>query len=152
MPKGNVIPYIILLLDLIKNDPQLQEAIAKIKCKMDDTSDKVFAAEAQKNSRPILAKVVIYTTTQEGKKHTQYVVDTLYEYFKDIQGLDITPRYNKKITSFLYVAHGNGDDKVGSNDEFFNTIGKVYDDSGVYFKHDVTGVSQDYKIVNPNKS
>lgn len=57
----------------------------------------------------IMPLVVIYPASS--KESTQYVVDTLYRLFHDQDGLNILPRYNQKITSFIYVAQGNGGEK-----------------------------------------
>ena len=43
----------------------------------------------------IIPIIVIYVN---GKNNAQYALDTLYRLFKDVEGLDITPRYNERIT------------------------------------------------------
>ncbi len=72
--------------------------------------------EFAKNPANVMPRIVIYV---EGTQHKdprtapQAALDALYDIFADMhgKGLDYVPRYNEKISEFLYVAQGHGDEK-----------------------------------------
>ena len=68
--------------------------------------------------------VVIYPSY--GKENAQFVLDTIYSLFKDLSGLDIAPSYNRKVTSLIYFAQGNGDDKTDQDDKKYFSQNRVY--------------------------
>lgn len=54
--------------------------------------------------------IVLYP--KHGKNNAQLVLDTMYNLYKGLEGLDIKPRFNEKSTSLIYWAQGGGDDKI----------------------------------------
>ncbi len=58
----------------------------------------------------IVPKIVIYAVT--GKDKAQYVLDEVYKEFLQLEGLDMPPRFNEKVTSLIYFAQGDGDEKL----------------------------------------
>ncbi len=74
-----------------------------------------------KQNEEVMPLIVLHPSSS--KASAQYVLDTVYRLFPE-EGLDVTPRYNEKITSLIYVAQGNGDDKA-DHPEFYEP-GKVY--------------------------
>lgn len=135
MPFLHDIPKIIIMLfDELKRDVSLRSSITTIKFIRNGMREEIYNDQRF----PIM---VIYPAS--GKAHAQKVLDTVYKLFKDLPGMDITPRFNEKITSLIYVAQGDGDDKkLPENAHYF--------ESGlVYFKADVTGKVEDYHLVNP---
>ena len=81
-----------------------------------------------------------------GKNNAQYVLDTLYRLFKDVEGLDIAPRYNEKITSLIYYAQSHGDRKVLYPQEYVQPNMEVFAPDYVDPEHPV-----DYRLNNPAK-
>jgi hypothetical protein len=92
----------------------------------------------RKEVRP---QFVIYT---EGKENAQKIVDILYKNFEKTLGLNVTPRYNEKVTSLIYFAQGQGKDKAKYSFLFEQP-------DMVYFKANVTGQKEDYRLKNPSK-
>ena len=106
---------------------------------------------AHNNADTVLPILVLYPKT--GKEHAQYVLDRVFELFKDSQsgnpnhphGLGITPRYNIRVDDLIYYAQGNGDEK--NRKEFAK-----------YFKHpekyfyadDFEEEPQDYALTIPS--
>jgi len=88
-------------------------------------------------------KIVIYV---DGREEAQMVLNLIYSHFGTIEGLDRAPAFNERITSLIYVAQGNRDDKK----EMFAQQYFEQPDM-VYFKPDVTGEQQDYHLVNPGR-
>ena len=72
------------------------------------------------------------------------VLNTIYKKFKDKKGLDVTPRYSEKVTSYIYYQQGRDSDRgsVLASDLFDAT-------DLVHFKADATGEEQDYHLEIP---
>ena len=82
--------------------------------------------------------IVIYS--RAGKEFAQRLLDAIIDLFGDAQGLDTAPRFNRKITSLIYYAQGDGDDKIISGAEHY------FEEDFVHFKSDFTGEEADYKL------
>lgn len=82
--------------------------------------------------------LIIYP--QNGKEHAQRVLDIIEELFDGVQGLDVVPRFNQKVTSLIYYAQGNGDDKI------YDHLKSYYEDDLIHFKSDFTGRKVDYRL------
>lgn len=53
-------------------------------------------------------RIVIYIS---GTCNTQFVLNEIYKIFGNQQGLDLRPDYNEKVTTLIYFAQGDRDDK-----------------------------------------
>jgi hypothetical protein len=94
-----------------------------------------------------MANIVIYAAS--GKENAQKLLNKIYAIFKYQEGLNINPRWNEKVTSLIYFAQGDGDaKKLKENAKFFES-GDEYGNGKVYFNPTVTGVYQDYHLINP---
>jgi len=141
MPKDeDLLIFIRFFLQIIKGDVLLQENISGIKVKpvtesfVEQLERELFQKEGSQ-----LPKIVVYV--KGGKGAAQAVLNRIYEHFKDWQGVYRVPRFNERVTSLIFFAQGNGEDKQ----KFPN----LYTDDGVYFKSDVTGEGVDYTLRNP---
>jgi len=129
------IDAVLTLSHAIKKNKKLQRVIHAVKVKP--------ILEAQALSHPsyrALPKIIIYVYGT--KDRVQGVLDSIYEVFKDWQGVDRTPAFNEKVTSFIYFAQGDRTEKL-TYPEYFEEPGRVY------FKADVTGRHEDYHLKNP---
>lgn len=146
MPKDSDLECVaITLLNAIKQNPELQQNIGLIKIKalkepfvelqLKKYKDQPFPISEQEK----IPKIVIYVGG--GKEKVQRVLDIIYDFFKDQRGLDRAPAFNERITSLIYVAQGNRDDKV--------KYPQFFDEGLIYYKPDITGVNEDYHLINP---
>lgn len=141
MPKKDDLQStIIKLLNETKKDPELLELIGNFKY------IKTFErfCENEDFNMPI---IVIYAAS--GKENAQKLLNKIYAIFKDQEGLDIKPRWNEKVTSLIYFAQGNGDQKILSRYDKFFEPGDSKGNGKVYFKPNVSGTYQDYHLINP---
>ncbi|MDR3646670.1 MAG: hypothetical protein P4L22_03960 [Candidatus Babeliales bacterium] len=91
--------------------------------------------------------IIIYASS--GKENAQRLLDKIYELFKDQEGLNKKPRWNEKVTSLIYFAQGNGDQKMSNRYSKLFEDGDYKGNGKVYFKADVTGKVVDYHLKNP---
>jgi hypothetical protein len=122
MPKDEDMDTIItILVNAIKNDKELQNLISDIKIHNDISHDISRAAR----NEPVFARIVIYPS--DGKKNAQKLLNKLYTLFKGKEGLNITPRFNAKLTSLIYVSQGDADYKLEAKyDKYYELPSKVY--------------------------
>lgn len=148
MPKDeDIINATIALLDIIKNDPELQSLISQVKVKAAmEPLVKEYCVEHPLSEYYLLPKIIIYIA--KGKDVAQRVLNKIYESFKNLEGINRKPGFNKKVTSFIYFAQGNRDDKL-QLPEYFNFQDPHPENRGVYFKSNVTGEEQEYRLINP---
>lgn len=78
----------------------------------------------EKDSKYNMPKIVIYPRI--GKRYAQLVLDEIYRLFGEISGMDVIPRFNRRITSLIYYAQGNGDDKLDHSSYVFEEPGRVH--------------------------
>lgn len=135
----------------LEANPLLQEIIASFKVK--DNLDFQESSQALKDA--LIAKyeidkvppiIVIYPTI--GKENAQFALDSIYALFKNVEGLDLTPRFNEKITNLIYYAQGNANEKM-------DTLGEKYftEDKIVYIPDFVSKKNpQDYHLRSPTKT
>jgi hypothetical protein len=143
MPKGPAYEDFEELIQLIKKDEKLRERIVTFKVSTCNDSNEQIKQDAD-TGKEIFPKIVIYAAA--GKHNAQIVCDRLFAAFKDKEGLDITPRYNKRINSYLYYSNGNGDDKkIAKYKDFFEQSDLVH------FKSDITGEKKDYHLQIPTE-
>ena len=124
------------LFNAIASEPELKNSVETFKIKVLLESDHSW--DHQRSENP--PKIVIYTY---GQAEAQKVLNNIYKIFGNQQGLDRAPNFNEKVTSLIYFAQGNRDDK-------FRLAGYFEQPNMVYFKSDVTGTHQNYHLINPN--
>jgi hypothetical protein len=127
------------LLVLIKNNEQLRAVLNE--CKIingyEDTDVEVEESrelvrengKRYKGNREVLPRIVIYCA--DGKRNAQHVLNILYEAFKVVEGMNITPRFNTRVTSLMYAAQGGADAKLSMDlelEKYFEQPYKVYFD------------------------
>ena len=148
MPKGikDVRSILEKLVSELKVNPAFKKAIYGFKIAtpmpygLPDDLTKEYVSGRTRGGR-IPGLIVVYPSL--GKENAQLVLDTLYELFKDMPGMDLAPDYNKKITSLIYVAQGDADDKVG-NEQYFGP-------GGVYYKEELIGQPGGNALKSPKK-
>lgn len=132
------------LLQEIKINDKLQNAVSELKFRpgidFSQSKEEIKKQLGIENPQPI---IVLYAN---GKDNAQYALDTAYRLFKDLTGLDITPRYNEKITSLIYYAQSNGDWKVADSEDYVQPNREVFRPDYVDPEHPV-----DYHLRNPAK-
>jgi hypothetical protein len=121
------------LLREITTNPSFKRHVHSFKIKL--------ATRDLKKGDEIMPKIVIYPASS--KESAQIVLDKVYELTKDIKGMNITPRYNEKMTDLIYVAQGDGDYKGRMQAEF-------YEPSFIYYKPTFEdGAPKNYHLKNP---
>ncbi len=142
MPKFDDIERItITLLQEIEQDHEIRNSIAAFK---------IVTTETQETIERNLPRIVIYANP--GKATAQLLLNKMYELFKDIQGIDKTPRFNQKITSLLYWAQGNGDDKeIDSYRKYFDQPNMICYSANFKQIFDPQAPLEDYYLVDPKK-
>lgn len=146
----NLLPVTIKLLNAIKGNPKLQNLIGFLKIKPILTIHEMRHQENSSNIPGVpadyynLPRIVIYVGG--GKEPAQQALNEIYNLFKNETGMNKGPGFNEKVTSLIYFAQGNRDDKIGESSSYFEQPGLVY------FKSNVTGSNEDYHLVNPSKT
>ena len=87
-----------------------------------------------------MSYIVIYC---DGKADAQHVLNELYKKYKSREGANITPRFNAHVTSLIYVAQGDGDDKKMPKNTYFELPYKIYFDPNYI---DLVTKEQPYKL------
>lgn len=172
MPKGNRYNVLIKLLQLIKENGEVQKLIATFKFRVGSTlvlgkrdieqiADRTGARrEDLPNELEISIPadtplVVIYPAS--GQSNAQRLLEILYEAFNGVPGTGQVPRFNEQITDLLYVAQGNGDDKEqvtlpASNPRARPWWIHYYEQPFmVYYAADITGKQVDYHLKIKNR-
>lgn len=139
MPKGDMAVDLIALIELIRDDKELQKSINSFKLKNRFNDDEMIIAGTE--GKEVMPKIVIYCAS--GKEQAQTALNKIYDAFKDREGLDVTPRFNQKITSYIYYAQGNGDDK--------KIYSSFFEPDKIHYRKDVTEENQDYHLKIPSK-
>lgn len=151
MPKPEDVPavFIRLLDEIVKKDSELASLLSDFKIKFDLQDLK----DSHNETLPIM---VLYP--RSGKENSQKLLNIIYSLFKDVQGLNVTPRYNQKVTDLIYFAQGNADDKnvikiIITNKRKPDWVEFDYFEHPdmVYFKPDFVtpGKPVDYKLKDP---
>lgn len=121
------------LLDRVAKNTDLQKAVNRFKVH-------AHTDAIQRDDGMYLPIIVIYC--HASKDAAQYVLNEVYALFKDKPGLGITPRFNRKITSLIYYAQGDGDRK-GAN------YADYYEEGLVHYHPKFEGEIKDYWLENP---
>ncbi len=130
----DIVPILRRLFSGLCGDAQLRHAIAYFK----------IAAHTDRITFPGRTMPIMVIYPHASKDAAQNVLNRVYDLFKDIQGKDIVPRYNERVTSLIYFAQGDGDYKHDSFQEY-------YEPNRVYYRADFEGADRDYHLVNPGK-
>jgi len=88
--------------------------------------------------------IVIYV--ENGISAAQKVLNSIYNLFRNRPGTDITPRWNKRITSLIFWAQGDGD--VKANEDLYH----LFSEDRICYRADLTGKIVDYYLKNPEHS
>ncbi len=134
MPKqADVVKCVIMLIEELQRNKKLRQLITTFKVRQ-SIDDK----DLMRRPHEIMPRIVIYPTA--GKKEVQEALDIIRSLFKEMQGIDVTPRYNQKVTSLVYFAQGNGDHKGDNYKEFYEQPAQIY------YKADFTGDYRHYHL------
>ena len=131
----------------LKNNSTLQNAVNGFKFKfVDFATIREKITDNLRNDIPISPIMVIYPG--KTKENAQMVLNTVYRLFGSIEGLDVIPRGNKKITSLIYYAQGDWDFKIYPEYEGYFTSDKIF------FRPDIEnkGYNVDYSLNDPSKT
>jgi len=134
MPKtSNRNEIITELIREIHNDKEFAKAIRGIKIRA--IEQYTYPRDDHQEITPI---IVIYA--HDGKSGAQKILDKVYDLFKGLEGLNQTPSYNKKVTSLIYYAQGNRDDKkeILRNENLKKWINDIYEEDLVHYNPALT--------------
>ncbi|MGE0207015.1 MAG: hypothetical protein AB7R69_04155 [Candidatus Babeliales bacterium] len=128
------------LLDYITKNKKLQSHLHSIKIykKYGQTMQ-----QQKRNPNIVMPRIVIYPGLE--KYHAQEALDVLYAKFKNTPGLNISPRYNAKLTDLIYVAQGDGDFKENYSNYFEQPKRVYYDEKMI----PITAVTADHYLRHP---
>ena len=121
MPKErDILPILDLLIKELKQDQELGGLIYRFKVIsgfMNQQETKIGSSE--KFSEPqYFPIIVIYPTW--GRDNVQKLLDKLLVTFKDFRGNGKLPRFNTKVNDLIYYAQGDGGDKLGNLNNYFD--------------------------------
>ncbi len=127
-------------------NPEFSEKIAIIKLfKSAAYGDPMLLSSLKANpKREVYPLIVIYPISSYDA--ASYIHSYCYHNFKDIQGLGISPRFNKKTNDLLYSAGGDGDYKGNNCSESPYLPG--YDFTHYYERHE--GHDDDMALYKPD--
>ncbi len=115
MPKYDDLNTVITMFtQRLQQDPALQNSLESFKIVQNKHINDVVLKTGNGEIMPL---VVLYPAT--GKENAQKVLNIIADIYKDRKGLDITPRYNRKITSLIYYAQGDADQKKSTTAKHF---------------------------------
>ncbi len=150
MSKPDDMPAILIrVLEEVQKNPTFANLIAYFKIKFN-------FEELKDDDGQTLPIMVLYSSN--GKENAQQVLNIVYSLFKDMHGLDVTPRYNQKVTDLIYFAQGNADDKnlskrliMGKSNPDWADFDYYEQPDMIYFKPDfiTPGNPVDYKLKMP---
>jgi len=132
------------LINLLKTNSDFQNSMFRMKfhagITKQMTSDQILKVltDARGNIAPLM---VLYPA--RGKEHAQNMLNLMQATLSDKKGLDQTPRFNHKFSDFLFVSQGEGSEKGGNFDCYFQSPERVY------YRSDFEGVQKDYQLKSP---
>lgn len=89
--------------------------------------------------------VVIYPSSS--KEAAEYVLNTLIKLYKNIEGANISPRYNQRVNSLIYYAQGDGDYKHENNAGYYSTErNENAVDGRAFYASTFQGAKNDYSL------
>jgi hypothetical protein len=123
------------LLNLLTTDVELQKIVSAFKVRL---APLIVGSE----SNPIIMPIIVLYIFS-GKDATQIALNKIYNHFKGIPGLGLTPRYNVLINSLIYVSQGDGEEKGGTFSPYYEPPREAY------YRDNITGTKQDYHLKHP---
>lgn len=161
MPKsGEDFVYLFkYLLEAIQSNPEFATKIAAIKFHTAikfETEESIEESLRNNPEREIYPAIVIYPTSSQ--HDAEFVLNNLYKDLSHLEGSDISPRHNIKVTSLMYYAQGDGDYKgetcLSSDRRSFYDLTEYYerhegyDDDMALYKSDFIeeNVHVDYRL------
>jgi hypothetical protein len=125
--EGNIDDVFERLLVLIKNNKKLQDVVSYVKIMPRYGEMKARIEEAAQTGNLMYINPLIVVYPAEGKKNAQQALNIIYQAFKDTPGMNITPRFNAKVTDLIYVSQGDADFKSQpENQPYYEQPYKVY--------------------------
>jgi|GEM_PF-5632390 len=118
---------------LIKNFKIMSDIV-----ELEPNTSKNEILDALKENDHYMAIIVLYP--RAGKEYAQQALDMIIDLFGATEGLDVTPRFNQQISSLIYYAQGNADDKLIPGSELY------FEEDFIHFKSDFTGQETDYRL------
>ncbi len=137
MPKNTDFYKIIyrLMQELVTNE-EFVKVVPRFKFINKFISEEQLKATDESKRFPI---IVIYCSS--GKENAQKALNIIINMFKNIEGLNLTPRFNEKVNSLIYFAQGDGDSKIKKNlSEYYEQPNKIY------YKKDIMGKDRDFHL------
>lgn len=113
-------------------DPELRNLISAFKVRLGITIP---------NDGVVMPTIVLYIFG--GKEDAQKALDKIYALFSTTKGLNISPRFNARVTSFIYVAQGDGQYKTGDFAKYYEQPYQIY------YRPDFTGTPTNYHLQHP---
>lgn len=141
MPQDkDIVTILIKLFNTLKQNTEVRKLLVETKVLLPYSQELLI--ERSKQGLSVTPRMVIYPI--KGKENAQKALDIIYETFKNDKGLDITPRFNEKVTSLIYFAQGESMDKMNKE------LSKDFEQPNmIYYKSDFTGKKEDYHLKNP---
>ncbi len=146
MPKNENDLYEIvkMLASQLKENQEFANKLLGFKFKYNLDFDKPIEQQLTNSKNEAMPIVVIYPRWD--KQNAQFVLDSVYNLFKDMPGLGIKPRYNEKINNLIYYAQGAGDHKS-------DYLAQYYKPDRHFYKSNFEGdeFDKDYRLKNPTE-
>ena len=157
MPKDeDFVHTAIKLINALKSSYILQRTISQIKIKpilekeVDEAAEERYGMSRAELLE--LPKIVIYICG--GTEDAQKALDEIFRIFKEQVGVNRGPKYNKKVTSLIFFAQGNREDKdvdsawIAENGPY--AVSRFFEQPDmIYFRPDVTGTTTNYHLILP---
>ncbi|MGB8467979.1 MAG: hypothetical protein WCE21_03155 [Candidatus Babeliales bacterium] len=126
MPKIEDIPTIVdKLIMMLKESAEWRSLIYKFKVIPLSRIKADKGAYFKKKTGEVFPSIVIYPTS--GKVHAQELLNKIFVLFAALEGVNVTPRYNAKVTSLIYIAQGDGDHKkIEKFTVFYEQPNRIY--------------------------
>ncbi len=141
MPKQEDFNEIVsMFLSELEKNTKLQEVFYNFKILANPVFIKHFSSQLPEKIAPT---IVLYPAL--GKENAQQVLDIVANLYGKKEGSAIIPRFNKQITSLIYYAQGEGDDKKVLK------LRHYYEPDFVHYKKDFIkeGEEQNYSLTDP---
>lgn len=137
----------------LETNPLLQELVGNIKIKAITTeyeklkkekAIREMTEEQKKDWRETdyydLPRIIIYV--RGGREAAQKALNEIYRIFKNVEGMNRGPGFNQRVTSLIYFAQGNREDKT-------RYYWQLFEPRLIYYRADVTGTVEDYHLTIP---
>ena len=115
-----------------------------------DAADGIKVLGFLSRVRGVYPPPIIVLYAFQGKEQAQKVLDAVCRTFGSWEGMNITPRFNKRITSFIYFAQGDGNTKEYAKSERsgISPWEKYFTPDGVYYSKELNeaGDNPDYEL------